>query len=193
MILDRIYGDGPVLLSQLDQPLDEANGVLEMNIPIDHAMADQQSSFQTFRKVDRRAAPVGFGITLRLVEDIRCVLLVVMGPIRHRPQRRTGGKDVRSGEHRHQGDKPTIASAIDPNALWIHAEPVHEVLRAVDLILKVLVAHVPVDGGPPIAAITRAAAVIDVEYNVAVIGEVIVEHVFPIITTPPLMNVLKIT
>src|SRR5437899_12932130 len=99
-----------------------------------------------------------------------------MSPVRYRPERGTGRKNVRCREHRHQGDKPTIAAIVDSDVLRIHAQPVCKVLCAVDLILKILVTDVSIDCRPPIASVTCAAAVIDIEVNVVVIDKVIVEH-----------------
>src|SRR2546430_11165470 len=40
--LDRIHGHLPALLAQLDQPLDQARGVLEVHVVVHHAVADEE-------------------------------------------------------------------------------------------------------------------------------------------------------
>ena len=53
MWFDRIDGDLPVLLLQLDQPLGQPDGVLKRDVVIHHPVADQQGAFQSGRMFDR--------------------------------------------------------------------------------------------------------------------------------------------
>ena len=61
VVLDRIRRDLPIRFAQLDQPLREADAVLEVHVRVDHAVADQQASFQSLREVDRRRLPIRLG------------------------------------------------------------------------------------------------------------------------------------
>src|ERR1051326_383238 len=54
VIFLRVNRHVPVVLLQLDQFLHEADGVLEVHVRIDHAVADEQISFQSIGEVDRR-------------------------------------------------------------------------------------------------------------------------------------------
>ena len=67
-----------------------------------------------------------------------------------------------------------------------------EVLRAVDDVLEILAAHVPVDRGAPVAAVAGAGAVVDVEHDVAARGEQVVEHVLAVVGRPVLVRVLQV-
>src|ERR1035438_4790575 len=115
MVFYWINGKIPVLLAQLNQPLHQPHGVLEMDVGIHHPMADQQRAFQPLRKIDRRRLFVGFGIFLRQVQNVRGVLMIVVRPIRHGTKRGAGGKNIRLREHRHESDKTTIAAAANPD------------------------------------------------------------------------------
>ena len=53
MRFDRIDGDLPVLLLQLDQALGESDGVLERDVVIHHPVADQQGALESGRMFDR--------------------------------------------------------------------------------------------------------------------------------------------
>src|SRR5580704_169494 len=53
MILNRINGKIPVFLAQLNQPLHQPDSILEMDVGIHHAMADQQRPFQPLSEIDR--------------------------------------------------------------------------------------------------------------------------------------------
>src|SRR5262245_267831 len=108
VIFDRVGGQFPILFPQFNQALDQPHCVLEMDIDVDHAVADQQRALQTFREIDRRALLVGFGVALRRVEDVRRVAMVVMRPIGDGAQRGPGGEDVGFGEHGHQRDEAAV-------------------------------------------------------------------------------------
>src|SRR5687768_10227307 len=60
------------------------------------------------------------------------------------------------------------------------------------MIGEILAAHVTIDGGAPVAAISRGAAVVDVEHDVAARCEQMMEHVLAIIRRPPVMYVLQV-
>ena len=53
MILDRIRGERPVLLSQLDQPLLESHDVLELDIRVDHAVQHNEWILEALGEEDR--------------------------------------------------------------------------------------------------------------------------------------------
>ena len=192
MVFDRIHGELPVLLSQLDQPLRQPHRILEVHVRVDHAVADQQRAFQPLGKVDRRALAIGLSILLRNVEDVRRVAVVVVRPVGYRPQRRAGREDVRRREHRHQRDEAAIAPAVDANAPRIHLLLRRQVLRAVDDVLEILAAHVPVDRRPPVAPVAGARPVVDVEHDIAAGCQQVVEHVLAEIRGPVAVGVLQI-
>ena len=68
----------------------------------------------------------------------------------------------------------------------------HKILRAVDDVVEVLAAHVAIDGGPPVASVAGARAVVDVEHDVALRREEVVKHVFAEIRGPVFMRVLRV-
>ena len=71
VVFDGVGGQLPVLFAQLDELLREADGVLEMHVDIDHAVADEERAAQAAGEVDGRAAAVGFGSScgsLRMLE-----------------------------------------------------------------------------------------------------------------------------
>ena len=70
VVFERVHGDFPVLLAELDQALGEAHGVLEVDVDVDDAVADQQRAFEPLGEVDRRGLAVGLGVVLRGVEDV---------------------------------------------------------------------------------------------------------------------------
>src|SRR5439155_17886648 len=54
VVLRRVRRKLPVCLAQFDQALREAHAVLKMHVRVDHAVADEQASFQTVGEVDWR-------------------------------------------------------------------------------------------------------------------------------------------
>src|SRR6185295_15892345 len=52
MIFDGIRRDFPVRLAKFDQLLDQADSVLEIHVGINHAVTNQQRTFQTAGKVN---------------------------------------------------------------------------------------------------------------------------------------------
>ena len=108
-----------------------------MDVDVDQAVADQQRALQPVGEVDRRAAPVGGRIRLRLVEDVRRVLVVVVRPVGHRPQRGAGGEHVRRREHRHQRDEAAVAAAIDAEPPRRRPSRRHQPVRAVDDVVEI--------------------------------------------------------
>ena len=123
--------------------------------------------FSPLGEVDRRALAICLGILLRQVEDVRGVAVVVVRPVCHGAQRRAGREHVRRREHRHQRDEAAVASAVDADPPRVDLLLARKVFRAVDDVLEILAAHVAVDGGPPVAAVAGAGAIVDVEHHVA--------------------------
>src|SRR5205814_10211871 len=95
VIFDGEHRHAPVFLAQLDQLLREAHRVLEVHVRIDHAVADEQRSFQSVGEVDRRRLSIRLRIILRRVEDVARVWMVVVRPIGDWTQR--GGGRVNAG------------------------------------------------------------------------------------------------
>src|SRR5262249_37241918 len=108
-------------------------------------------------------------------------------------QRGPGGEHVGFGEHGHQRDESAVAAAIYAHALRVNAVLGHQIFHGVYVIAQILAAHVPVDRRAPIAPVARRGPVIDVHYDEAAFHQQVVEHVFAVITAPPLMDVLQIT
>src|SRR3989339_1645629 len=52
MVLQGIRRKFPVFLLQLNQPLCQPHGVLEMHIDVDHPVADQQRSLESLRMIN---------------------------------------------------------------------------------------------------------------------------------------------
>ena len=67
-----------------------------------------------------------------------------------------------------------------------------EVPGAVHDVFEILAAHVAVDRRPPVAPVSAARAVIDVEHDVSARREQVVEHVFPEVARPVLVRVLRV-
>jgi hypothetical protein len=193
VILDRENADRPVLFAQFDQPLDQPDRILEQHVRVNHPMQDQQRPLQAFGEINRRALAVGLRIVLRFVQDVRGVVVVVMRPVGHRPQRRTGRECVGRREHRHQRDEATIAAAVDTDALRVDLLNVGQIFRAVHDIIQIFAAHVTVNRGSPIAAIARAGTVVGIEHDIPVGRQQVVEHVFTEVAGPVLVRVLGVT
>src|SRR6185503_20713945 len=133
-----------------------------MYVLVDHAVTHEQMSFQALREIDGGASPVGQAVVKGFVQDGGGVAMVVVGPVRNGPEAGSGLKDVGFGEQGHEGDKPTIGSAIETYVLRVYSFVLHQIFYAVHLVGQVLSSHMAVDGGAPIPAIAGAASVIDV-------------------------------
>ncbi len=59
--------------------------------------------------------------------------------------------------------------------------------------LEVFASHVAVYCRPPVATITGTSPVIDIENSITIVHQEIMEHVFPVVITPPFMGILKVT
>ena len=177
VILHRIDSQFPVLFAQLNELLHQTDGVDELYVGIHHAMRNQQVPLQTIRKVDGGRLFVGFGIALRLVQNIAAVLLVVIGPVAHGAQRRAGGENIGLREHGHQGDESAVAAAVDTDLLRIHTLRGNQPFRGIHFIGQVHAAHMAVDGGAPVAPITFGGPVIDFHHHVAVFHQEVMEQV----------------
>ncbi len=155
-------------------------------------MADEQAPPQSLRPVDGRRAPVGRGIALGVVENRRCVVVVVVRPVGDRPQRRASREHTGLGEHGHQGHEPAVAPAVQADAGGVHPHLAHEPPGTIHVVAQVLAAHMPEDGGPPVTPVARAAAVVHVEDGVAPRREHVVEHVLAVVARPPVVHVLGV-
>src|SRR5215204_4418445 len=67
VVFDRVGGELPVLFAQLDESFGQADGVLEVDVHVDHAVADEERALQPRGEVDGRTAAVRLGVVLRLV------------------------------------------------------------------------------------------------------------------------------
>ena len=52
MIFNRKYRKLPIVLLQFNEPLDETDGILEMNVLINHSVTNQERTPETVSKVD---------------------------------------------------------------------------------------------------------------------------------------------
>src|SRR5258708_20347271 len=118
--------------------------------------------------------------------------MVVMGPVCYGTQAGSCGKYIRFGEQGHQGDKASIGAPVDPDALGTPSLLLHQVFDTIYLVAEVFTAHMAVDPGPPIPAITCAAPIVDVQYGISVIRQQVVEHIFAEVAAPPLVGILQI-
>src|SRR5512138_3499519 len=99
--------------------------------------------------------------------------MVVVGPVCHAPETGAGTEVLWLREQRHERDESAVAAAIDADALGVDPVFLLEILRSIDVVLQVAPSHPPVDGGPPVAAISGGAAIVDVEHDVALRREVL--------------------
>src|SRR5258708_39976185 len=118
--------------------------------------------------------------------------MVVMDQGCYGTQAGSGVKFIRFVEQGHQGDKTSIGAPVDPDAFGIPSLLLPQVFDTISLVAEVFTAHMAVDPGPPIPAITRAAPVVDVQYGISVIRQQVVEHIFSEVAAPPLVGILQI-
>src|SRR4051812_10156672 len=97
-------------------------------------MADQQRSFQSVCKVDRRTLPIGLSVVLRKVQNIRGVLIGVVCPISDRSQCRTSCELIRFSEHCHQRDEPSVTATVKTNSFWIDAMFLDQIIHCVEMV-----------------------------------------------------------
>src|SRR5215211_7613961 len=100
-----------------------------------------------------------------------------MRPIGDTPERRACAEILRLSEQSEERYEAAVTPAVDPDALGIYRVLLRQILRGIDLILKIAAAHVPVDRGSPVAAVAVGCAVIQVEHHIAFRREILVEHV----------------
>ncbi len=67
-----------------------------------------------------------------------------------------------------------------------------QVFCSVDWSLRSFTTHMAIDAGAPIAPIAGAAAVVNVEHCVALVGQGVVEHIFPEVAAPPFVRILQV-
>src|SRR2546423_11831917 len=85
---------------------------------------------------------------------------------------------------------PRLLPAIKPFSFCVDALSPHEPLCCVNLIVEILAAHMPVDAGSPIAAVTRRRSIINIHHRVAVLHQEVMKHVFAKVARPVAMDVL---
>ena len=88
MIFNRIRREFPVFFPQFNQPLRQPHGILKMHVRIHRPMTNQQRAFQALCKVYGRAFFISLRIRLWVIQNVRCVRMIVMRPIRDRTQSR---------------------------------------------------------------------------------------------------------
>src|SRR5262249_16835978 len=143
--------------------------------------------------VNRRRQLVSVGVALRQVQDVRCVLVVIVGPVSNWPQSGTSGEHSRLGKHRHQRDESAVTSPVYSYPIRIHSMLAYKPAGWVNLIVQVFAAHVPVDPGSPITSISRRTTVVAVKHHVSMFHQEVMEHVLPVVIgRPPAMNVLQV-
>lgn len=52
VVFDGVTGEFPVVLTELDEALGEADAVLIVNVDVDHAVADQERGLEILRVID---------------------------------------------------------------------------------------------------------------------------------------------
>ena len=193
VVLNGIDGELPVLFAQLDEPLDQAHGVVELNVGIHHAVTDEECALQPVGEENGGRAPVSFRVALWQVQDFGSVAVVVERPIGNRPQGRAGGEGVALGEHGHQGEKAAVTATPKADFRRVGAVAGHQVMGGVGEIVEVLAAHMPVDRGSPVAPIAGRAAVIDIDDDEAALHQQVIEQVLAVIVgAPPAVHVLQV-
>src|SRR5690606_16034046 len=185
--LERVGRDPPVVLAQFDQLLGEQHAVLEEHVVVDHAVGDQQVVLQAGGVLDRRGAGIGLRVDVRRVQDVRRVLVVVLPPVGDRAQGGTGLEHARLAEQGHEGHEAAVAAAVDADAVAVGLAVGHGPVQAVEVVLELGVAHVAVDRGAPVAAVTFRAAVVEIEHDVALLHQQVVEHLLAEIIGPALL------
>ena len=118
--------------------------------------------------------------------------MVVVGPVRDRPERGAGREQLGAAEHRHEGDEATVGAAVDADPLPVDAVPGDQVVDAVGQVLDLGSAHLAVDRRAPVAAVAGGGAEVHVEHDVASAGEQGVEHELPEVGGPALVGILEV-
>src|SRR6185436_4732398 len=96
-------------------------------------------------------------------------------------------------EQGHQRNESAVAAAIKPHAFRIDSKLFLQKLYRVHVVSQVFAAHVPINSGAPVAPITGAATIIDIEHHKAALHQKMIEHEFAVVVAPPAMHVLQIT
>src|SRR3982751_4553118 len=97
--------------------------------------------------------------------------MIVMRPVRYRPQSSSSFKNIGLCKKRHQRHKAAITSTVNTYACWINTEILHEVMRRVYFIIQVFSTHITINAGAPVAAIAGTSAVINVQNSIAFVSE----------------------
>src|SRR5688500_10907574 len=95
-------------------------------------------------------------------------------------------------EESEQCDEPTVAAAIETDALGMNLELRLQILRRVDVILQVSATHEAIDGRAPVAAVTSRGSIVEIEYRVPFRRKKLVEHVFARVLRPEVAHVVKV-
>src|SRR4030095_4768109 len=104
--------------------------------------------------------------------------MIIVGPVRHRAQRIRGSKYIWFRKQTHQRDKSSIGTAINTDMRRVDAIIFYEPVYTINLVSKVLPAHVTINPRSPVTAISCTATIVNVQYKVTVICEHIVKHKF---------------
>src|SRR4051812_48728443 len=163
VIFDGVGRYLPVLFAEFDEAFGEADGVLEVDVRVNHAVADEQRALQALGEVYGRAEAVCLRVVLRLVEYVRGVGMIVVRPVGDGTERRARREDVGRGEHRHQGYEAAVRAAVDTDAVRVNSVLVDEVADGIHVVVQILAAHVSINPRAPVAAIARASTVVDAQ------------------------------
>ena len=155
-------------------------------------MGDQEVARQLVGVFDRRRDFIRLRIDVRRVQDIRRVLVVVGGPVRHGTQRGAGLEDFRGAHQGHQAHEAAIAAAIDAHIFDVALVLLRQPVGAVDEIVQFRVAHLAVDGRAPGAAVAHRGAIVDVEHDIALLYQQVVEHLLAEVDGVALRHVLQV-
>src|SRR4051812_21085510 len=117
-------------------------------------MENQQRILQSIREINRRGATICERVELRRVQDVRRITMIVVRPVRHTANRGARAEILCLSEQRELGDESAVASTINADAVRIDVVSLREILRHIDLILKVTTTHVTVYGCSPVATVS---------------------------------------
>src|SRR5258707_5979328 len=108
-----------------------------MDVFVHHAVAHQQMPPEAFSKIDGGASVIGQAVGKRLVQDGGGIAVIVMAPVRYRPQTGSRLENIGLREKGHQGDKSPIGASIDTYALRVYSFMFHQVFHTIYLVAEV--------------------------------------------------------
>src|SRR3546814_3095631 len=111
---------------------------------------------------------------------------------RSRAQRGAGLELARLAEQRHERHEAAVAAAVDADVVAVALLVGDDPVQAVEVVLQLRVAHLPVDRGAPVAAVALAGAVVEVEHEVAVLHQKVVEHLLAAVVGVARADVLQV-